>query len=115
MRNSRLFPFLFLLVLASTMTQACGSPMSSVAPNCGTAPTAANSGVPATISVCPATADAKDYPNGQVQFVATGYFAAPPSPVSPLKVEIWGACQQQSSTTEVSITSTGLAQCDPGA
>jgi hypothetical protein len=114
MRKSRLLPFVFLLAPASAITLACGSPMSPVTPSCGTSATATNSGVPASITLCPATADAKDYPNGQVQFVATGYYATPPSPVTPLKAEIWGACQQQSSTTEVSITGTGLAQCAAG-
>jgi hypothetical protein len=114
MRDCGLFAFFFLLVLASAITQACGSPMSTITPNCGAAATAANSGVPASITLCPATADAKDYANGQVQFVATGYFPTPPSPVTPLKTENWGACQQQNSTTEVSVTSTGLAQCEAG-
>jgi hypothetical protein len=115
MRNSGLFPFLFLLVLAAAITLACGSPMSPITPHCGTTATATNSGVPASIRVCPATADAKDYLNGQIQFVATGYYATPPSPVTPLKAEIWGACRQNSNTTEVSITSTGLARCEAGA
>jgi len=33
-----------------------------------------------SITVSPATADAKDFPNGQVQFTATGTFSKPPSP-----------------------------------
>jgi hypothetical protein len=33
-----------------------------------------------SISVTPATADAKDFPNGQVIFTASGSFSLPPSP-----------------------------------
>jgi|SRR5437899_2467722 len=33
-----------------------------------------------SIAVNPATADAQNFPNGQVQFTATGTFSKPPSP-----------------------------------
>jgi hypothetical protein len=33
-----------------------------------------------SISVAPATADAQSFPNGQVQFTATGTFSRPPPP-----------------------------------
>lgn len=33
-----------------------------------------------SVSVNPATADARTFPNGQVQFTAAGIYSAPPSP-----------------------------------
>jgi hypothetical protein len=34
------------------------------------------------VSITPATADAKNFANGQVQFIAAGTFSNPPSPVT---------------------------------
>ena len=68
------------------------------------------------ISVSPASADAKNSPNGQVQFTATGTFNKPPTPVTPLPVT-W--CPQAtcgvSTPVNVGITvdGNGLAQCEP--
>lgn len=69
-----------------------------------------------SITLSPATADAKDYPNGQVQFVATGNYTNPSRVVTPLSAT-WGACDQQeyATTSAVSVSSTGLAQCASGA
>ncbi len=33
-----------------------------------------------SVSLNPASADAKNFPNGQVSFIATGTFSSPPSP-----------------------------------
>jgi hypothetical protein len=64
----------------------------------------------AALSVSPAAADARDYPGGQVQFVATGTYQTAPVTVSPLQAN-WGVIQSGEETTEVSITANGLAQC----
>jgi hypothetical protein len=68
-----------------------------------------------SITISPTSADAQDYPNGQVQFVATGYFKTDPLIVTPLPAN-WNALEQSlSPTSAVSVTSTGLAQCADGA
>jgi hypothetical protein len=67
-----------------------------------------------SITLSPASADAQQYPDGQVQFVVTGYYNTAPLTVSPLAAT-WGACYQSSPTTEISINSTGGAQCGVGA
>ncbi|MGA2647696.1 MAG: hypothetical protein ABSF15_23590 [Candidatus Sulfotelmatobacter sp.] len=62
----------------------------------------------------PRSADAQQYPDGQVQFVVTGYYNTAPLTVALLPAK-WGACYQSSLTTEISINSTGVAQCGIGA
>jgi hypothetical protein len=72
-----------------------------------------------SITVGPATADAQGQ---QVQFTATGHWSASPVTVTPQPAS-WGACVEQmsgntvqeSSTTEVTVSSDGLAQCASGA
>jgi hypothetical protein len=113
MRNSGLPQIFFLLVLCMVITLSCGS--LRILPNCGPpTPTRTNpSGPPQAITVCPAVADAWDYPGGQVQFIATGYYQTPPSPVTPLAA-LWGVCYKDAPTAEASITSGGLAECAKG-
>ncbi len=107
--------FCFLLVLAFAITLACGSsPVSHTSRSCSSAPTASNSSMPESITLCPTVADAKDYPDGQVQFIAIGMFQTSPSPAL-LKPQVWGACQDNNPTTAVSVSSLGLAQCESGA
>lgn len=66
-----------------------------------------------SVTVSPASATAPA--SGAYQFSATGYFSAPPSPVSPLTAT-WGACSLDgSATTAVKVSSKGLAQCASGA
>jgi hypothetical protein len=67
-----------------------------------------------TITLNPSIADAQNYPNGQVQFVATGNYMTPPTVVTPLTAT-WGACNQFQTTTAVTVGSNGLAQCSAGA
>jgi hypothetical protein len=102
----RLLPSVASLCLVAAIALACGSSSFSGAIN--------NTSIPQSITVSPLTANAQQYPDGQVTFVATGYFQSPPSPVSPLQAR-WGVCFQNSATTEVSITQTGVAQCQVGA
>jgi len=75
------------------------------------------------MSVSPTSADANDYPNGQVPFVATGYFSQnPTTPVSPLTSN-WAAVSEQTyngvvvlgPTTDVSVSTNGVAQCSANA
>lgn len=94
--------FLFLLVVAAAISLACGSSSGS-------------GRMLKSVTLSPATADAQEYPGGQVQFIATGSYSAPPSPVEPLSAT-WGACEQNGSSTEsVSVSASGLAQCATGA
>jgi hypothetical protein len=88
-----------LLILAAAITLACGSSASRTLQS---------------VSVSPPSADAQDFPNGQVTFTATGYYSKSPSQVSPLTAT-WGACYQQAATTAITVSSSGVAQCMPGA
>jgi hypothetical protein len=89
--------FFFLLVLAAAITLACGSERMAE-----------------SISISPATADAQNFANGQVQFTATRYFNKQPSPVTPLTAT-WGVCAQAGNPDAVTVSASGLAQCAPGA
>jgi hypothetical protein len=70
------------------------------------------------VSISPATADAKNYPSGQVQFTATGSFDGQPS--QPLKSPqiTWctgtanGACAGNI-VQGAAVDENGLAQCNP--
>ncbi len=69
-----------------------------------------------SISVSPAVADGQDFPNGLVQFTATGTFNMSPTTVTPLKV-IWSlgfrpaiACPPNC----VAIDSNGVGCCGGG-
>jgi hypothetical protein len=106
MKRFRPLVFLALLVTAA-IALGCGSP--------STKNSQSNSGQVQAITLAPATADAKNYPGGEVQFVATGYYNTPPSPVAPLAVQTWGVCQNNTPTTEAVISKNGLAQCSEGA
>jgi hypothetical protein len=71
---------------------------------CGTSPHTLKA-----ISISPATAE------GQGQFTAIGYYSSAPSPVKSLPAT-WGACTQGwQPTSEVSVSSNGLAQCSAAA
>lgn len=99
------FPlFFFALAAAAMLAFSCGSSTSI-------------SGLirqPQSITLSPATADAQNYPDGQVQFVATGHYNAAPYTVTPQSAT-WGACYQNAHSTAVSVTNEGLAQCANGA
>ena len=62
-----------------------------------------------SIALSPATADAEE-----AQFTATGYYIRPSTSLTP-QPATWGACYQGASTSEVSVTSGGKAQCATGA
>jgi len=94
----------FLLILAGAIALACGSP--SAPRNM--------SGLLELVTISPAVADAQNYPDGQVQFTATGYYSTPPFQVTPL-LATWGACYQDAPTNGVSVSANGLARCVAGA
>lgn len=111
MRNSGL-PLFFAVLLVAALILACGSPTRIVSA-CPSAPTVTNDNSPQSVSVCPAVADAKNYPGGLVQFAAIGEFTTGPSPA--LAPAIWGVCQDNGPTTGITVTTTGLAHCASGA
>ena len=84
------------LILVASFTLSCGT--SSSAP-----------GTLQSITVSPATASAPD-PDGAVQFTATGHYNGAPYAVTP-QPATWGACYQNASTTALTVSSAGLAQC----
>lgn len=66
------------------------------------------------ITLTPASADAMDYPNGEVPFVATGHYTDPSRTVTPLSAG-WGSCYQNEATSEITVSAKGVASCAPGA
>jgi len=89
------------LVLAASLASSCGANQGQ--------------GQLQSITLSPATADAQDYHDGQVPFIATGYYVNPSHTVKPQSAT-WVACQQDGPiTTEVSVTQGGVAQCAIGA
>jgi hypothetical protein len=116
MKNSVRRFFLFCLVSASAIILACGSSsLRPPAPGCDAFVTPPNTtGTLQSIGVCPAAADAQDYPNG-VQFDPNGIYNTSPAFVQPLKTSSWGACQGGVPTNDVVVSSTGLAKCTAGA
>jgi hypothetical protein len=100
MRNFRPQWFFCLLILAATITLACGSKEPHI---------------PQSVSVSPATANAQDFPNGQVQFKATAYYNTKPSPVNGVAAT-WSACSTQDVSADlISLSDSGVAQCLSGA
>jgi hypothetical protein len=63
-----------------------------------------------SVTANPAKADAKNFPNGRVQFVATGTYNKPPITVTPQPVTAWAA----SPSTVATIDQGGIVQCWPG-
>jgi hypothetical protein len=101
MQKLRLAFFSLALVLAASFALSCGAKSQNQDPL-------------QSITLSPAVADAQDYPNGQVQFIATGNYIDPSRTVTPLSAT-WGTCHQEASTSEISVTAGGVAQCAPGA
>ena len=104
MEKLRLALFLFALVLAAAFALACGAGAGSQG----------QQDPLESITLSPAAADAQDYANGQVQFIATGNYIDPSRTVTPLSAT-WGTCYQNAGTNEVSVSATGVAHCAPGA
>jgi hypothetical protein len=67
-----------------------------------------------SITVAPASADAQDYPDGQVPFVATGHYNSSPTTVTSLPAD-WGAIEPGvPAGAAVTVNSNGTAQCAAG-
>lgn len=99
MSRPGLFTWMFTLGVAACVLLACGSPARQVQ----------------SITLSPATADAQNYPNGQVPFLATGYYNSAPTTVSPLQAN-WGAASGSlPANGAVTIDANGVAQCSAGA
>jgi hypothetical protein len=103
MKNLRLAVSLFALTASALFTLSCGG---------------ASQRQLQSVTLSPATADAQDYPNGQIQFTATGHYDASPTTLTPLSAG-WGTCYQngsaESPTSEITVTQEGIAQCASGA
>jgi len=67
-----------------------------------------------SMSVSPMTADAMDYPGGEVPFVTTGYYINPTHTVTPQSAT-WVACQNEAPVSDVSVSTSGVARCGAGA
>lgn len=72
-----------------------------------------------SVTLMPAIADAKNFPNGQVPISATGTFNKPPSPVKLTSADVgWcvgtsaGACAGNIATG-ATVDQNGVAQCTP--
>jgi hypothetical protein len=72
-----------------------------------------------SITLSPASADARDYPEGKVPFVATGHYSSPPTTLTPLPAN-WAAESVQivngietvgPANGAVSVEANGVAQC----
>jgi hypothetical protein len=96
MKKLRLPLLSLALVLAASLALSCGSNSTP--------------GQLQSITISPATAIAGGLPGQTVQFTATGHYSAAPYAVTP-QPATWGACYQNAPTTEVTVTSTGAAQC----
>lgn len=93
----------FCILLAIAVTLSCGTPSSQ-----------SSMRTPTSVTVSPASADAMNYPKGEVQLTATAVYSQPPSPVTPISV-VWDACPQPGSPAPVSVSANGVAQCVSGA
>jgi hypothetical protein len=98
MQELRVMLSFIVLILATFFAASCGS----------------GQGQLQSITLNPASADAQAYPNGQVPFTATGYYVDPSHTVTP-QTATWSACFQGIPTTDVSVTTEGVAQCAGGA
>jgi hypothetical protein len=117
MRLSRLVTASLFMPLAGLLLSSCGNPMPpTVSGTCKAPANFTAQGCTgrclASVTVCPATADAAA--TSQVQFTATANYTAPPY-VVPLETADWGACSNNAPTNNVTITSSGLGKCQSGA
>jgi hypothetical protein len=86
----------------------------SLAASCGASASSTTNRQLLSITLSPATADAANFPDGQVAFTATGTFNNAPHTVTPLTAG-WGVCSNNVATTAVTVSSEGVAKCAPGA
>ncbi len=73
-----------------------------------------------SVAMAPASADAQNFPNGQVSFAATGAFSKPPSPVQLTSNDVTWCVGSNSGrcvgniNPGATVDQNGLAQCVPG-
>ncbi len=75
-----------------------------------------------SITLSPASADARNYPQGQVAFVATGHYNSSPATVTPLQANwagiseftVNGMLTYGPVTDAISVDSSGVAHCAAG-
>ena len=73
-----------------------------------------------SVALTPASADARNFPNGQVSFAANGAFSKPPSPVQLTSNDVTWCVGSNSGmcvgniNPGVTVDQNGLAQCVPG-
>jgi hypothetical protein len=111
--------FFSLLLSIAVLTIACGSVSTVPLPVQGYPPFAIGpntTGTLESISLCPAVADANKYVDGQIQFDAMGTYNTAPQEVTPLNARAgWGVCFQNEPSNAVTVSSSGVAQCQAGA
>jgi hypothetical protein len=73
-----------------------------------------------SVSLSPASADAQNFPNGHVPFIATGTFSKPPSPMNLTSKDVFwcvgssnGGCIGNANPG-ANLDQNGVAQCNPG-
>ncbi len=73
-----------------------------------------------SVSLNPASADARNFPNGQVSFIATGTFSMPPSPVNLTSKDVFWCVGSSNGdcvgnvNPGANLDQNGAAQCNPG-
>jgi hypothetical protein len=92
-------PSLLVSIFVATILTACGSAVPRTLQ---------------TVSISPATADARTFPRGEVQFAATAYYNKSPMQVAPISAS-WGACDQNHPTPDITVSPAGVAQCSASA
>jgi hypothetical protein len=92
----------FLVLLFGLAIAGCGGSMTN------------NSRLMQTLTVSPASADAKAFPGGQVQFTATATFNMAPMTVTspPVLWSIGGPFASTPVSNTATVTANGLAQCN---
>ena len=68
-----------------------------------------------SMTITPSNAQAQNFPQGQVQFTATGMFSQAPSPATVPFVVPYSGTWSTSHSNIATINQTGLAECVPGA
>ena len=115
MKKLRLMVSFLALVLAAFLAFSCGTGPSALPCNANSQTPAQGQGQLQSITLSPATAEAQNCPSGQVQFTATGNYINPAQTVTPQLISAWGACQQNATTSDVTVTAKGVARCASGA
>jgi hypothetical protein len=114
MEKLRFLIFFPALILAASSLSSCGTSSSHLSCLVTSQNPGVGQGQLQSIALSPATADAQNCANGQVQFVATGQYIDPTQTITPLSAN-WAVCQQNEPTAEASVTNKGVAQCASGA